>query len=119
MTESRYKIAAILLLWGGEAFSVYAEMIAAKDLSLSQQPFHSIFWKACLQMALAGALLIAGYMLGYRSFRNIWMISALSITSILLMEPLIGYLVFLQLPTRGAVIGLVFGALGFLATFLL
>jgi hypothetical protein len=56
-------------------------------------------------------------MYGYRSFRNIWIVSALSITSILIMEPLIGYLVFQQLPTRGALFGLLLGAAGFLVTF--
>ncbi len=114
-----YKLLAIALLLVGEAFSVYAEMIAAKEHALANQSFQTIFIKAFCQMAIAGALLIAGYMLGYRSFRNIWMVSALSITSILLMEPLIGYLVFLQIPTRGALIGLILGAVGFIATFVL
>lgn len=112
-----YRLASIVLLLGGEAFSVYAEMIAARAHSLNSQTFLAIFWRAFLQMAVAGALLIAGYMYGYRSFKNIWIVSALSITSILIMEPLIGYLVFQQLPTRGAALGLVFGALGFICAF--
>jgi hypothetical protein len=112
-----YRIIAIVFLLGGEAFSVYAEMIAAKAHSLNVQSFQAVFARAFLQIAVAGALLIAGYMYGYRSFKNIWMVSALSITSILIMEPLIGYLVFQQLPTRGAVLGLILGALGFVVTF--
>ena len=114
-----FRLLSILFLLGGEAFSVYAEMIAARAHSLDSEPFLSIFWRAFLQMAVAGALLIAGYMYGYRSFKNIWIVSALSITSILIMEPVIGFIVFQQLPTRGAVLGLVFGALGFAATFVL
>jgi hypothetical protein len=114
-----YRLLSISFLLGGEAFAVYAEMIAAKDHALGNQTFLSIFWKAFLQMALSGALLIAGYMYGYRSFKNIWIVSALSITAILIMEPLIGFIVFQQLPTRGAVLGLIFGALGFAATFVL
>jgi hypothetical protein len=42
----------------------------------------------------------------------------MSITSILIIEPLIAYLVLKQLPTKGALIGLILGALGFAATFL-
>lgn len=114
-----YRLLSIFLLLGGEAFSVYAEMIAAKGHSLNNESFLAIFWRAFLQIAVAGALLIAGYMYGYRSFKNIWIVSALSITSILIMEPLIGFIVFQQLPTRGAVLGLIFGALGFAATFVL
>lgn len=114
-----YRLLSILLLLGGEAFSVYAEMIAARAHSLNNESFLAIFGRAFFQIAVAGALLIAGYMYGYRSFKNIWIVSALSITSILLMEPLIGFIVFQQLPTRGALLGLIFGALGFAATFVL
>jgi hypothetical protein len=58
-------------------------------------------------------------MIGYKSFKNIWVVSALSITSILIMEPLIGYIIFQQLSTRGALVGLLLGAVGFAATFTL
>lgn len=112
------KISVILILFMGEALSVYSEMIAARSHSTTDQHFFPIFLKGFLVIAGAGALLIAGYMLGFKSFKNIWVVSAMSITSILLMEPLIGYLIFHQLPTRGALIGLVFGALGFIATFI-
>ena len=112
-----YKLATIILLFLGEAFSVYAEMIASKAHALGTQSFAGIFAKATLQIAIAGALLIAGYMLGYRAFKNIWIVSAVSIASILIMEPFIGYLIFKQLPTLGAVYGLLLGTLGFIATF--
>ena len=98
---------------------VYAEMIAARTHSLEQNSFWTIFIKATGIMIIASTLLIAGYMHGFRGFKNIWIVSALSITLILIMEPLIGYLVFQQLPTRGAIYGLVLGALGFVATFVL
>lgn len=112
------KIAVILILFLGEALSVYSEMIAARSHATTTENFFPIFIKGFLVIAGAGALLIAGYMLGFKSFKNIWVVSAMSITSILIMEPLIGYLVFHQLPTRGALVGLIFGALGFVATFI-
>jgi len=117
MNATLLKIATILFLFFGEAFSVYSEMVAAKSHHVAIESSSAIYVKACLVIALAGCLLIAGYMIGYKSYRNIWIVSAMSITSILIMEPLIGYLVFQQLPTRGALIGLILGALGFIATF--
>lgn len=119
MANLGWKLGVIGLLFAGEALSVYAEMLAAKSYSLAGSSYWPIFIKAFGAITLAGGLLIAGYMLGYKSFKNIWIVSALSITSILIMEPLVAYLVFKTLPTRGALIGLVMGALGFLATFTL
>ncbi len=112
------KIVAIFLLLFGEAFSVYSEMVAAKAHHAALEGFQSTFVKSCCFIAVAGCFLIAGYMVGYKSFKNIWIVSALSITSILLMEPLIGYLIMQQMPTKGALIGLTLGAAGFIATFI-
>ncbi len=69
-------------------------------------------------ITLAGAFLILGYMLGYSAFKNIWIVSAASITSILIMEPILGFLFFRQMPTTGATIGLILGAVGFITTLL-
>lgn len=118
MNNLFFKFIAIGILFVGEALSVYAEMVAARSHSAPEQHFFTIFIKGFIVIGLAGAFLIAGYMIGYKSFKNIWVVSALSITSILIMEPLIGYLIFHQLPTRGALIGLVLGAAGFLAAFI-
>jgi hypothetical protein len=63
-------------------------------------------------------MLIAGYVISYATFKNIWVVSAVSVTSILIVEPALSYLVFRELPGRGAIIGLTLGALGFLATLL-
>lgn len=118
MNSITLKIITILLLFFGEALSVVSEMVAAKAHHATSQSFSVIYIKSCVLIALAGCFLIAGYMLGYKSNKNIWVVSAMSITSILIMEPLIGYIIFQQLPTRGAFIGLILGALGFVATFL-
>jgi hypothetical protein len=64
---------------------------------------------------LASAFLVLGYMFGFQAFRNIYVIAILSITSILIIEPMIAYLIFRQLPTKGAIIGFILESLGFLA----
>ena len=54
----------------------------------------------------------------FKAFKNIWIVSVISITSILLIEPVLAYFIFDQLPTKGAAIGLVLGAIGlYLALF--
>jgi hypothetical protein len=58
-------------------------------------------------------------MFGLKIFKNIWIVSVISITSILIIEPFIAYFIGGQLPTKGAIIGLVFGVLGFAAALFL
>ena len=63
-------------------------------------------------MAVGGGLVVAGYMTGFKAFKNIWIVSVISIASILLVEPIMNYFIVGQLPTRGALVGLVLGAGG-------
>jgi hypothetical protein len=106
------KILVLVLLFFGEAISIYAEILGAKSHSLLTQPFLKIFLKMFLLITLAGAFLILGYMLGFKSFKNIWIVSVASITSILIVEPIFAWTIFHQLPTKGAIIGFFFGAVG-------
>lgn len=108
------KIGAILFLFIGETLSICAEIILAKRYSLDQ-PFWRLFFIGFIFLTFTGALIITGYLLGIKAFKNIWIVSVASITSILIMEPIVGYLVFRQLPTKGALIGLILGAIGFAA----
>lgn len=113
------KFMVVFLIFFGESISIYAEMMGAREHDVGKIAFGSIFIKMFIIIAVAGGLLIAGYMLGFQSFQNIWIVSVTSITSILIMEPLLGYLFFHQLPGTGAIVGLILGVLGFLATMFL
>ncbi len=113
------KILVIILLFLGEALSIYAEILAAKNQDINSKPFLQIFIKMFFIITIAGGLLIVGYMIGINAFKNIWIVSVASITSILIIEPILAYLIFKQLPTTGAIIGLILGALGFIATIFL
>lgn len=112
MQPAALKILVILLLVAGEALSIYAELIGAHQYSLHQGSFWPVFFRMFLVIALAGAFLVAGFTLGYGAFKNIWIVSVLSLTSILVTEPLISYAIFHELPTRGAWFGLAFGLMG-------
>ena len=112
------KILVTLIIFLGESLTIYAEMIAARTFSISSQSFLDVFLKMFLIFSFAGGVLILGYMFGFSSFKNIWIVSVISITSILISEPILAYAFFHQLPTTGAFIGLVFGLLGFISTML-
>lgn len=109
------KIIPIVLLFLGESLAIYSEIIAAKNLGT----FASTFWKMSGLMALAGLLLIAGYMLGLKYWQNIWIVGVVSISSIIIMEPIITYSLFHTLPSKGPLIGLVFGIMGLLSSLLI
>jgi drug/metabolite transporter (DMT)-like permease len=119
MTEITMKLLGLFLLIGGEVLSVYTEMIAAKNIPNHSALYSFAFVKSSAWMGIAGAMLIAGYVISYAAFKNIWIVSAVSVTSILIVEPALSYLVFHELPGRGAVVGLTLGSLGLLATLFL
>ena len=94
----------------GESLGIYAEVISA--YTYQNNLFLAIFSKNFFIMALAGGFLVAGYMLGIKGFKDIWIVSVISIVSIIFMEPIINYYIFQELPSKGTAIGLIFGILG-------
>jgi hypothetical protein len=68
---------------------------------------------AAIAASVAGALLLVlGYTLGYRALGNIWLVTALSLSSILVVEPTISWLLFREVPTLGAAVALALGVAG-------
>ncbi len=112
MTSFALKVTALLLIFLGESFAIYAEIRGAHTFSIMNESFLSVFVKMFPMFVLGAACLISGYILGYRAFQNIWIVSVISVTSILLVEPTLSYLIFHQFPTRGAWIGLACGVMG-------
>ena len=109
------KLLPIIIIFAGETLAILSEILGAKTFGLNNSAFLKTFLRVFPIMLLGSVLLVAGYMLGLKNFKNIWVVSAVSITSILIAEPIINYTITHQLPTRGALIGLIFGALGFCA----
>jgi hypothetical protein len=112
MTSTYSKILVVILIVLGEALAIYAEVLGAKDNNLSLHSFWQIFFKMLLVFTLAGGFLITGYMLGFKAFQNIWVVSVTSITSILIVEPIMAVTIFQQTPTAGAIVGFILGAIG-------
>jgi hypothetical protein len=105
------KLVAILVLLMGESIAIYSEIIAAKNINT----FSATFWKMFALMAVAGLFLILGYMLGMKYIQNIWVVGAISVASIVVVEPLVTYLIFHELPTKGPIIGFILGILAILS----
>lgn len=110
------KIITLCVLLTGEAFGIGAEILGARMYGVGNQSFlKTFFWMA--PIFFVGMLfLLSGYMLGYRVFKNIWVVSAISIGSILVIEPIINILLFHQPPTRGSLLGFAFGIAGIVAS---
>ena len=105
------KLAALVCVFVGELLAIGAELMAARKVADG-----ATWWQAftvCAVPMLAGSLLLlAGYVMGYVAFRNIWLILVISVCSIVIVEPLLIRLWFQELPTQGAWIGMALGVLG-------
>ena len=110
-----YKLSALLLLFFGEFLAIYAEMTGARLPSFAGAPTASLM-KIFGGIFLGSLGLLFGYYYCYKAFQNIWIVTAISITSILLVEPALAYIFFHEIPTRGAMVGLILGAAGLIAT---
>jgi len=113
------KILSIALIFLGESIAIYAEVFSSKLMMASQNILWGIFTKSLFLMIVGCVMLLFGYILGVRIFNSIWIVSVISITSILVAEPVLNYVLFQTLPTRGPLIGLILGILGFISTFVL
>jgi hypothetical protein len=118
MDVTTLKLLSICLIFLGESFGIYAEVVGAKSISQNNL-FTKTFANFVVFVLISGALILSGYLVGIRAFKNIWLVSLTSILSILIVEPPLDYFVFKQFPTTGALIGFVFACIGFVATMLL
>ncbi len=99
-----------LALFFGEVFIIGAEMWAAKHFNRID-PWVTIL-PAFLISLIGLILLVYGYTFGYQAFKNIWIVTAISVSGILIVEPLVAWLLFKEIPTLGALIALILGIIG-------
>lgn len=109
------KFIALLSLFAGEAFVIWAEMLGAK-LYAQALPLWKALGYTAIPLCVGALLLVIAYMIGFRYFANIWIVSAISLGTILVVEPLFNLLYIGQTPTTGASIGLLLGILGILSS---
>ncbi|MDO8562052.1 MAG: hypothetical protein Q7S05_04505 [bacterium] len=109
------KIFAVALLFVGEILPVSAEVWAAKLTNILHLPFLEAYPKTVFVHILGSFFLIAGYIIGYKAFQNIWIVNVITISAIVIITPVATWLLIQQPPTAGAWTGLVLGFGGLIA----
>ena len=116
MESNVLQILSIFLLFIGESLAIYSEIAGANKVASQNKISSETFWWFFILITIAGFPMIGGYFFGILVFKNIWIVSVVSIVSILIMEPILAYLIFKQFPTMGALIGFVLGSIGLVVT---
>lgn len=103
------KLISIFLIIAGESLAIYAEMFIARRYDVSTL---RSFLPAFILITIGGVFLILGYLYGYHAFKNIWIVAVISIAAILVIEPLLAWWAFHEIPTKGSLIGFILAVLG-------
>ena len=104
------KVLTVLLLLTGEILTILIELFYARSAGKEISTKYSLF--SYLGIFIAGVFLIQGYRIGQSAFNNIWVIVAVSLTSILVVEPILAMVIFSDKPTLGSIIGFTLGLIG-------
>lgn len=118
MSKELLGVFALGLMVVGEFCAIYSEVVTARLAQASDGSWQA-FIMPVVVMCFAGLCLLGAYWLGYRAVGDIWVVTVVSVTSLLLLEPVVIWVLFQEFPGRGALIGFCLGALGMLATVLL
>ncbi len=95
--------------------NILAEMLAAK-LPAAASLFETKNLYLFAMIFVGCALLLFGYAIGYNTTKNIWVVTAVAISALLIIEPTLAYILFHQLPEKGALLGFLLGAVGLIVT---
>ncbi len=114
MSKELLGVSAIGLMVLGEFCAIYSEVVAARLAHTGQTSWAELALPVAV-MCFAGFCLIGAYWLGFVAVGDIWLITVVSVTSLLLLEPLVIWCLFAEAPGRGALIGFCLGALGMLS----
>lgn len=97
------QLTALICLLLGETLAIYSELLIARGAGWAWTFF---------VITLAGIPLLVGYRLGSTCFGSLWPVFVASITSIVIVEPLLLLFWLKQAPTWGSVVGLLLGVVG-------
>jgi hypothetical protein len=105
------KLLPLLAIFAGEVIAIFLEIYLAHRFE-TQGSFGEVARAVVFLLpvaALGVGLLLLGYIYGIRSLRQIWLVTVISWSSIVLIEPVLNYWFFRELPGARTVIA------GFLA----
>ena len=105
----------VIAVFIAEGLNIYGEMSAAR-LAVPSALLNSTNVVLFVLVTIGAWLLLFAYAFGYQNVKNIWIVSAMAVTSILIIEPILAWVFFHQIPTKGSLLGLVLGAIGLITT---
>jgi hypothetical protein len=114
MSKELLGVSAVGLMVLGEFCAIYSEVVAARLAHTGHTSWAELAGPVLI-MCFAGLCLLGAYWLGYVAVGDIWLITVVSVTSLLLLEPLVIWALFHEAPGRGALIGFCLAALGMLS----
>jgi hypothetical protein len=110
MTRARRRAAVVAGLAGGNALVIAAELAAAK----AANPVSPAALLAVGVYALAGLLVLPAYRLSAQVLGSGWLVAAIALGLIVVIEPVLILLWFGERPGAGSVAGFALGAAGLL-----
>ena len=93
-----------VLIMCGEAIAIFSQAYISR-FGISW----STLWAACLGIFVAGVMLLAGYRITYTAVKSIWTVSIFSLSSIAVLEPMIMWFMFKEVPSWRHVVGFILG----------
>lgn len=111
MSLAFYKFLIILFLFIGESLYLCSEMFVAKG-ALDGSSKITTLGPAILMVVVGGFIFLASVYFGMRLFKDVWIIAVMSVAAIVIMEPVLVWLFFNQLPTTKTAIGFLLGVAG-------
>lgn len=114
MSKEIFAASALGLMVLGEFCIIYSEVAVARLAQAGSTSWETLTFPVLLA-CFSGLCLMAAYWLGYRAVGDIWLVTVVSVTSLLMLEPLVIWSMFHEMPGRGEMIGFCLGALGLVA----
>jgi hypothetical protein len=101
------KLLILILIFLGELIGVYLEIALASKFKVNGSFSDILRFLFLLSpiFIICFSILLIGYIYGYRSFNKIWVVTIVSWSSILVVETLLNYFIFYELPRGKTLIG--------------
>ena len=105
------RLASLLCIVAGEVLTIFAQ-VRTSTFPEGQQRWLLVgsAW------VVSGVFLVLGYVVGAEAFGGVWSVAAVSVTSILIVEPVLLYLLLREWPSRPEAVGLMCGCVGLAVT---
>ncbi|MGJ8523727.1 hypothetical protein R84981_002440 [Carnimonas sp. R-84981] len=105
---------SILFLVIGETLVILSELMLPYYLAKDKIIVKKLGVTFCMSlvMSIAGAFLLLAFMYGYLNYESIWVVNVVSTSMVIIIEPVIAYCIYKNLPGRSTCKGLALAFIG-------